>query len=426
MIGNRQSRRMSWNTHSILTREALRSTDSSILDRKVVVQELEEFLEPAEAPLKLLVKWYWNLLDRKVGTGSNVSRHLSPIRNRIDFLKALRLNPGQDLPFVRVLRPSEIPVDAPHDPSRAGPPGGAHVETRIQESLDVRDILCTFADEPDWGMDQDLYEVAEYGYGSVPFGPSKGPSSQACFHMAFLRENPILLTVLPGLGRSFMEERIRVFLALAGLAFSLGKDYWGWRFSAWAMHYLQDLTQPYHALCLPLPKILIVRRFLQDPRPTGFQVRNKNLLTNRHALFEVTVHFMLNDAVKKGTGRRLFRCLAGNGDGAVGTLRSVMEEMGASAASLATRADRAVVRLMNDPRIRHPEYHLVDEEDYPVEERLNVAAVERPLVLERFHDIVCRCLLSTGRATRYVLSRTELVRARDHSHFSTISPSNPT
>lgn len=38
---------------------------------------------------------------------------------------------------------------------------------------------------------------------------------------------------------------------LARRAFASGHDYWGWRFAGWAMHYVQDLTQPFHASILP-------------------------------------------------------------------------------------------------------------------------------------------------------------------------------
>jgi hypothetical protein len=47
------------------------------------------------------------------------------------------------------------------------------------------------------------------------------------------------------------EYRIHLWDSLAALALRTGHPYWGWRFAGWAMHYLQDLTQPYHARVLP-------------------------------------------------------------------------------------------------------------------------------------------------------------------------------
>ncbi len=115
------------------------------------------------------------------------------------------------------------------------------------ETVSPSQVFATFSDEPDWGMDQNLYPIREYGYGPAPFGAETGKSSQAPFHMAFLHENPIVTALVPDLRRSFMEQRIRVSFALARTAFAHRVDYWGWRFAAWAAHYLQDLTQPYHA-----------------------------------------------------------------------------------------------------------------------------------------------------------------------------------
>ena len=290
----------SWNTHALITRAALSTVNAPRLDDSIPVVALEAFLSIAKDPLREVLKWYYELLDRKVQGAAAKRGAISEIPKEIltteDFLAALKLNVNCPLQYVRVLKPEEISPDEPHDPSRAGPPGGMYVETGQEEAIQAREVLCTFSDEPDWGMDQDLFSVAQYGYGSCPFGPEHGPSSQAPFHMAFLHENPLVMALRPSLGKSFMGERVQLFFALAGLAMESGVDYWGWRFAAWAMHYLQDITQPYHARPFPAARLPLLIRFILHPNPRRFAAKNENYLKNRHILFESAVHFLLNEA----------------------------------------------------------------------------------------------------------------------------------
>ena len=90
------------------------------------------------------------------------------------------------------------------------------------------------------------------GFGIQPFGnPNLEYSSQAPFHMGFYHLDWLTRTAQPSLLRTYPLWRIALFGELAELAFSTGHDYWGWRFLGWGLHYVGDLTQPYHAIPLP-------------------------------------------------------------------------------------------------------------------------------------------------------------------------------
>ncbi len=262
-------------------------------------------------------------------------------------------------------------------------------------------FLATFSDEPDWGMDQDLFRIKDYLYGAPPFGPETGPSSQASFHMAFLHENPVSLRIWRGLGSSFMERRIRLFLALAKLALDNRVDYWGWRFAAWAAHYLQDLTQPYHAKALPFPISTILRLVISSPYSV-FE-RRKNYLTNRHALFEAATHVLLNEAVKRESEHPFFKALAGSREFAQGLLERLMTEASKIPAKSALEANRLLERIIDDSRINRVDYFVGEDTDYPVAAKLAKAFAEHPEVVERFLSILAACFLETGRVTRYVV-----------------------
>jgi hypothetical protein len=306
----------------------------------------------------------------------------------------------------------ELSSTTPHDPSRSGPPGGAYVETVEGEKLSAREILCAFSDEPDWGMDQELFTIAEYGYGPSPFGGDNGVSSQAPFHMAFFHENPLLVMVVPRLRLSFMEERVRVFYALAQLALNRGVHYWAWRFTAWAMHYLQDLCQPYHARAVPVPLRKILGRVLKARNLKTFIERNRNLLRNRHLVFEAAVHFMLNDAFKRFSTHPFLLSLAEGGESNAGTVRSVMLECARVAGGLAVRTNEAVVKLMKDPRLDDPDYLLSDDPTYRIDETVPEAAKNRPDDYGRFIDLTKISLMETGRVTRFAVHRAEVLANR--------------
>lgn len=119
-------------------------------------------------------------------------------------------------------------------------------------------IMAAANDEPDLGMDVGLFSNngtpygAHYGFGEQPFGnPNLSYGSQAPFHMGFYHLDWLTRTAQPSLLKTYPIWRIALYDRLAVTAFQAGHSYWGWRFMGWAMHYLGDLTQPYHALPLP-------------------------------------------------------------------------------------------------------------------------------------------------------------------------------
>ena len=69
--------------------------------------------------------------------------------------------------------------------------------------------------------------------------------------MGFMHEDRLLYAAAPFIKRTFPLLRSYQYSSLAALAFRTGHAYWGWRFTGLALHYLQDLTQPYHASLAP-------------------------------------------------------------------------------------------------------------------------------------------------------------------------------
>ncbi|AFM26386.1 hypothetical protein [Desulfomonile tiedjei] len=397
----------SWNTHALLTRMALDEDHESMLRSQVQVTAIEEFFTRAQDDIARSAKLFRDLVSEKTGCKS-IETKLSSHPSATQILETLRLNPTYMFSYVRILRPEEVSPLTLHDPGRNGPPGGMYVPTAQGTDISVIDILSTYADEPDWGMDQNLFPIDEYGFGKAPFGMERGKSSQAPFHMAFLHEHVMVGRIVPDLKKSFMSERITFYFALARIAFSHGIHYWGWRFTAWAMHYLQDLTQPYHAKAWP-----VVIRPLIAPGFLLSKVANRTLnlglyLKNHHLLFEAVIHFMLNKIVKEDPPHPFRSALLDENHLAFGNLALLMAGCSDFAANHAGMIDSLLVRLILGSSWKDPEYFFVQDRDFHVETLLPEVSIARPHLLDQFVELVSKCLAVTGQVTR------DAVRSASH------------
>lgn len=99
----------------------------------------------------------------------------------------------------------------------------------------AKQILIDFCDEPDWEMDQNL---------QLSWMQSFSGESQGYRHMYY----PIGIYKIPMgfFAQGKTPERAEHFYNLSKTAFEKGDTYWGFRFLARAIHYVQDMSQPYH------------------------------------------------------------------------------------------------------------------------------------------------------------------------------------
>jgi hypothetical protein len=383
-------------------RTALSSMNAASLEQEVSITSLDDFVAAAGKELPEVMARYAALLAKRTGVPPTETGQPA-IANAQDLIEALRINPRQPFGYWKVDGPDGNPCDALHDPSREAPPGASYREAGIGDRMTVLDVLSVYADEPDWGMDQNVFAIEAYGMGEPPLGGMMGKSSQASFHMAFFHELPLLNLLFPRVKKTFLDVRSGTFLALARLALDSHVDFWAWRFAAWAAHYLQDLTQPYHANFLPFPLWALLGRFLINPRPSSFVDKNKNLLMNRHILCEAVVHLWLNEAVKKCDPHPFLIALKGQGDSAEGTLNDVVRESAKIAAEKGFDVNRGLERILNDPLLDDPSYFVFGGPPYPLEQRLADASAHRPQAIREWTELLSACLVQTGRVTRYMV-----------------------
>ncbi|HRA63352.1 MAG TPA: hypothetical protein PLY50_12055, partial [Burkholderiaceae bacterium] len=276
----------------------------------VTVEPLEMFLkaqEPAIAEL-LMRQEQWARTNMPQYAPRAATQDFKPDPNRSDdqrrlaFLTALRISPLSR--FALYLQPDrrETPDTTrllAHDAVSFLPeqPNDSRRFYRIaaQDQVAPLAVLASASDEPDYGLDINLWQDSPtdwgkaYGFGTIPFGnPALYYATQAPFHMGFYHQDWLIYKAAPFIQRTYPLMRIQQYTSLASLAFRTGHAYWGWRFTGLALHYIQDLTQPYHADLAPGDSTLrlISANVLAM---AGFPGRRDDLivlLSNRHLVLE--------------------------------------------------------------------------------------------------------------------------------------------
>jgi hypothetical protein len=136
-----------------------------------------------------------------------------------------------------------------------------YVDEKIGEKVKASDILIKYSDEPDWDLDTNL----ELNRIQTLTGGSLGYR-----HMYF--------SLFGGLLRGgAAPQRANHFFEMSKVAFERDDNYWGFRFAARAIHYLEDLSQPYHTY--PAPLDVLFKKFFKVKKLTI-------LITNAHYGFE--------------------------------------------------------------------------------------------------------------------------------------------
>lgn len=230
--------------------------------------------------------------------------------------------------------------------------------------ISVLDVLGTAADEPDMGIDIGLFEDngtvqgKKLNFGSQPFGNANLEySSQAPFHMGFYNESGIVYALAGFLKETYPEYRIHQFKVLSEYAFKSGHDYWGWRFMGWGIHYLSDISMPYHSVVLPgvsTAKML----WINAKAMAGKDQAKKDavqLVSNRHGALEKYQKY----ATRELFGKKAADILTKNA-APVYSDNIPRENVSKMAAKQAKETDRILVECMPKQYISDPKVEFND------------------------------------------------------------------
>jgi len=304
----------SWSDHASLVWPLLR-TQPNLIEQTVTAEPLEQFLITQQVgiaqTLESVETWSLKTIAHYPATPESLRWSLSNTPTPADFFAAIRVNPTLAYRLY-VYEPSVQSVakrpPLPWQSLSFLRGGDSQLAARYRslaagESVAIAEVIASASDEPDFGMDVGLFEDngtafgAVYGFGVTPFGNDNlDYGSQAPFHMGFYHLDWLTRTAQPDLLRTYPLWRIALFGELADLAFRTGHDYWGWRFLGWGLHYVGDLTQPYHTV--PLPGISTFDGLLLVARgKTGEAIQ---LVSNRHGVIESYQYHRLTRALVAG------------------------------------------------------------------------------------------------------------------------------
>ena len=339
-----------------------------------------------------------------------------PLRRR--FLQALRVNPTMPLKLFVQTAPGRTRAGRLMDwteisilRSGSGARGQPIIELAEGEAVSALEVVASASNEPDHGLD--IGHFADngtahgqvYGFGRQAFGsPSVDFSSQAPFHMGFFHEAWIVRQAAPFLQRSQVEARVALFSALARTAFASGHPYWGWRFTGWALHYVQDMTQPYHARALPgvaVARLLWMNALDLAGRP-GAKDDAVTLVTNRHVVVENYQKRRLAEALAAGRNDDLLlRALAGEaaevGEGRL-PLDNLRAVVSAEAAARADVLDAQIERSFPRVLVSDPDRPLGNEAD--ALDMLTTARLHSAAQAEALDRELAALLAALGRHSR--------------------------
>ncbi len=375
-----------WSEHAIFTRHALLAMPEVEGAAAVPAETLESFLNKEAAGIESILaeeESYAraNLMDYPARPDSLAFKADGKDDVRTRFLRALRVNPESKIPLALQLLPGDDASGKTLLPVRQmsvykNPIWLARNRyALIQPGQNVKpiDIVTTASDEPDLGLDIGLFEDngtewgKAYGFGVQPFGnPSLEYSSQAPFHMGFFHEAKIIYVLASFLKHTYPEIRARQYYALSQYAFRTGHPYWGYRFMGWGLHYIGDLTQPYHARVLPGVGVLRMLwiNLLDILGKHQAKLDAIQLVSNRHSAIESFYQAVLRKDLEARTFTRPYWAAVKNasGDSAYppygrSTIRDVLTRESESRADVLDETISATVpaRLVSDPSVEFAE-----------------------------------------------------------------------
>ena len=310
-----------WSDHASLVWPLL-STDAELQAPVLTPKPLGDFVEQQSRAIEEVLEAHeqWTAAQGMEHALTPQALRFDPQRSDLvqAFIQAIRINPTLSYAPYRQLMASELPAalnqnTVSWDDLSFLEAGESHraipyvllsasdlASPLVSPQVSPAHVLATASDEPDRGMDVGLFADngtpfgAIYGFGEQPFGnPNLSYGSQAPFHMGFYHLDWLTKKAQPGLLNTYPIWRIALYDRLAELAFATGNDYWGWRFMGWALHYIGDLTQPYHAV--PLPGVstsgalwLVIKGQTNDAI---------QLVSNRHGVLESYQYQRLSKAL---------------------------------------------------------------------------------------------------------------------------------
>ena len=375
-----------WEHHPLFTAPVLDSIAKSVPLTPAPAVELQEFLSAVEGPMAVF------LAQEEAWARENLSWY-APRPEALDFVatgnpddivsrffRAIRINPNTKTPlYFSVLSGTTVdeatllePEAVTLFPDKTALESFDFIQVLPGGVLNAVDIIASASNEPDYGMDTGLFEDngtdtgMEYGFGTQAFGnPALDYGSQAPFHMGFYHESPVVFMFAGFLKESYPEYRIHLYKRLSEFAFEQGYDYWGWRFLGWGLHYVADLSMPYHTTVLPGYSTLRMLwiNFLDIIGISGPADNALQLVSNRHMAIEPYQLKIMEQKMRDAAASVIFDALQAEYESPEYTDDLNRLLLAKASHDMARKLDRAISAYMPRDFVSNPDVELADRAD---------------------------------------------------------------
>jgi hypothetical protein len=297
-----------WSEHPLLVRPALKDLQVWNKMDPVKAVSLHTFLVETEKELAVFLAGQeaWsetNLPDyAPCPEGLAFKATGNPDDILLRFYKAIRINPNVKIPLYLHLLPNDSkegrPVASPSDITSLEDVSsflrttyvwikeGELLFSSMSSALPAMNRIMV----SDLGLfeDNNTDYGKQYGFGAQPFGnPNLNTAVRLHSIWAFIMKLPLFTSSIVS-ETYYLDYRIFLFKALSEFAFRHQQPYWGWRFMGWGMHYMGDVSMPYHMK--PLPGVsttrlmwISVKSMIGAPKA---QENATQLVSNRHTVLE--------------------------------------------------------------------------------------------------------------------------------------------
>lgn len=209
-----------------------------------------------------------------------------------------------------VTLPSALKWDAPVEPDPYGVSGRfveiagilllqTESELKSAEASTPREYFRLAPEDPDHGLDRNLPDSADPSNDRRFMGGATGSSSQGFRHMFWPGwdwRKPISTFQIPSRALGQAPDRIDLLANEARNRIRNGDYDWGLRILGWALHYIQDLTQPFHSVQIPALSMVPWSAALRWPPTSAFDhlvAEGTRTITNYHWAYEGYVRHAL-------------------------------------------------------------------------------------------------------------------------------------
>jgi len=223
-------------------------------------------------------------------------------------------------------------------------------EGNIGDMVSPADILTIYSDEPDWGMDQNQ----KLSWQQTFMGGYEGVGSQGyihCYYPAGCFSLPVIAMPM-----GMTPKRLEQIFGLIEEAVAKGDLYWAFRFSGWCIHYLQDMSQPYHTA--QTSKLFY---WLKDG-PKHIVSGTTTVTGNFHFAYEGFADFYLKDAQAGIDSHQMIEAIDGTDTFNIDNVKKLCKKTARASHSLAKDSFSSSREFFGDKFYSSEDLDAVDED----------------------------------------------------------------